>query len=95
MNNSQNNDQRRPTTKSVRNSMPSTSGILGVVFGIFMVIVYVGMGVLLFINFFGWGADWAWTRWVVGAVLIVYGFYRGYRTFKSVSTHGNTDANDE
>ena len=71
--------------------MPSTTGILGVVFGIFMVIVYVGMGVLLFINFFNWTSGWAWTRWVVGAVLIVYGFYRGYRTFVAVKTHGNTD----
>ena len=91
MDNNYGNEQGRRTTESVRKSMPSTSGILGVVFGIFMVIVYVGMGVLLFINFFNWGADWAWTRWVVGAVLIVYGFYRGYRTFISVKTHGNTD----
>lgn len=70
---------------------PSTSSLLGVAFGIFMFIVYVGMGVLLFINFFDWGADWAWTRWVVGSVLIVYGFFRAYRTYVSIKTHGNTD----
>lgn len=91
MENNQNNEIKRHTTESVRKSMPSTTGILGVVFGIFMVIVYVGMGVLLFINFFNWGSDWAWTRWVVGAVLIVYGIYRGFRTYTSVKTHGNTD----
>lgn len=94
MSTNSNNDRQRRTTASVRKSMPSTSSILGVVFGIFMVIVYVGMGVLLFINFFNWGSDWAWTRWVVGAVLIVYGFYRGYRTYQSLVSHGNTD-NDE
>lgn len=91
MENNYGNSSERHTTKSVRNSMPSTSGILGLVFGIFMVIVYVGMGVLLIINFFGWATDWAWTRWVVGIALIIYGFYRGYRTYVAVKTHGNTD----
>lgn len=75
------NSQDRPTVR--RSSLPSTNSILGITFGIFMVFVYVGMGVLLFINFFNWGADWAWTRWVVGAVLIVYGIFRGYRTYTS------------
>lgn len=75
------NNQDRPTVR--RSSLPTTNSLLGITFGIFMVIVYVGMGVLLFINFFNWGADWAWTRWVVGAVLIVYGIFRGYRTYTS------------
>lgn len=74
-------NQDRPTVR--RSTLPSTNSILGITFGIFMVFVYVGMGVLLFINFFNWGADWAWTRWVVGAVLIVYGIFRGYRTYTS------------
>lgn len=94
MSNNQDNGQVRHTTKSVRESMPSTTGILGVVFGIFMVIVYCGMGVLLCINFFEWGADWAWTRWIVGIALIIYGLYRGYRTYATVKSHGNTDKND-
>lgn len=75
------NNQNRPATR--RNNLPSTNSILGITFGIFMVFVYVGMGILLFINFFNWGADWAWTRWVVGAVLIIYGIFRGYRTYTS------------
>ena len=75
------NNQDRPATR--RNNLPSTNSILGITFGIFMVFVYVGMGILLFINFFNWGADWAWTRWVVGAVLIIYGIFRGYRTYTS------------
>jgi len=75
----ENDGYQRPQHKRV--SMPSTRNILGLVFGIFMVIVYVGMGVLLFINFFRWSSDWAWTRWVVGAVLIVYGIFRGFRTY--------------
>ena len=49
-----------------------------------MIIVYVGMGVLLLINFFNWGGDWAWTRYVVGCVLVVYGFWRAYRQVKGI-----------
>ena len=94
MSNNFDNEQDRRNTKSVRKSVPSTSNILGVVFGIFMVIVYVGMGVLLFINFFNWGADWAWTRWVVGAVLIVYGVFRGFRTYRTLVSHGRMDNED-
>lgn len=64
----------------LENSTPDkTSRIMRAIFGIIMIIVYVGMGVLLLINFFGWGGDWAWTRYVVGVVLIIYGLWRAYR----------------
>ena len=56
------------------------------VFGIIMILIYVGMGVLLLINFFGWQSDWAWTRYVVGIVLIIYGFWRAYRQYKGIDS---------
>lgn len=83
-NNYQNDGYDRPT-HTTRSSMPSTRSILGLVFGIFMFLVYEGMGVLMFINFFKWGGDWAWTRWIVGVVLVLYGFFRGYRTYKDLT----------
>lgn len=58
--------------------------IMRAIFGIIMIIVYVGMGVLLLINFFNWGGDWAWTRYVVGVVLIIYGIWRAYRQVKGI-----------
>lgn len=58
--------------------------VMRAIFGIIMVIVYVGMGVLLLINFFNWGGDWAWTRYVVGIVLIIYGFWRAYRQIAGI-----------
>lgn len=58
--------------------------IMRAVFGIIMVIVYVGMGVLLLINRFHWDGDWAWTRYVVGGVLVIYGFWRAYRQVKGI-----------
>jgi hypothetical protein len=42
------------------------------------------MGILLLINFFGWDTDWAWTRYIVGVVLIIYGFWRGYRQYAGI-----------
>jgi len=60
------------------------NSIMRAIFGIIMVIVYVGMGVLLLINFFNWDGDWAWTRYVVGCVLVIYGFWRAYRQVKGI-----------
>lgn len=61
-----------------------TNKVMRGIFGIIMIIVYVGMGVLLLINFFGWAGDWAWTRIIVGIVLIIYGLWRAYRQVKGI-----------
>ena len=58
--------------------------VMGTIFGIIMIIVYVGVGILLLINFFNWNADWAWTRYVVGVMLIIYGLFRAYRAAKGI-----------
>ncbi len=58
------------------NGVSKANTIMRGIFGLIMIIVYVGMGVLLLINFFGWGGDWAWTRYVVGIVLILYSAIR-------------------
>lgn len=66
------------------NGAGKANSIMRGIFGLIMIIVYVGMGVLLLINFFGWGGDWAWTRYVVGIVLILYGIWRAYRQVKGI-----------
>lgn len=60
--------------------------ILRGIFGIIMIIVYVGMGILLLINYFDWAGDWAWTRYVVGIMLIVYGGWRAYRQIAGIDS---------
>ncbi len=65
--------------------------ILGLVFGIFMFLVYEGMGILMLINYFGWTTNWAWTRWIVGVVLIIYGIYRGYRAFNDITRYDDSE----
>lgn len=55
------------------------------IFGIIMIIIYVGMGILCFINFFGFSAGgWQVLRWIGGVVFTLYGIYRAYRQFKGV-----------
>lgn len=54
---------------------------------IFMVVLYVGMGVLFFIDFFGWvGQSGLLTtmNYICGTVLVLYGVYRGYRVVKGI-----------
>ncbi len=60
--------------------------VLRGIFGIIMIIVYVGMGILLLINYFGWEGDWAWTRYVVGIMLIIYGGWRAYRQIAGIDS---------
>lgn len=57
------------------------------VFGIFMILVYIGMGILLFINFFQFDAAFTWVRYVGGVLFILYGIWRGYRQFKGIDSN--------
>lgn len=54
------------------------------IFAIFMVIVYVGVGILLYINFFGWRGSIDWMRWFIGTVMIIYGIFRAYRQIAGI-----------
>lgn len=66
------------------NMVPST---MRAVFGIIMIIVYVGMGVLLLINFFGWsGQMLTWLRWGGGILFIIYGIWRAIRQFWGIDS---------
>ena len=52
-------------------------------FGLFMVIVYVGMGYLFIKDFFG-----IYNQYIsipVGIVLIIYGIWRGFRMYKGIN----------
>ncbi|CRH72502.1 Uncharacterised protein [Chlamydia trachomatis] len=56
-----------------------------VFFGIFMILVYLGMAALMVINFFGWNTPpFTQLRWVLAVIFAIYGLYRGYRQFKGL-----------
>ena len=57
------------------------------VFGIIMIIVYVGMGILLLINYFQWQTEaLTWLRYAGGVMFILYGIWRAYRQFKGIDS---------
>jgi len=73
-----------------RRKVNNTNAWLRLSFGVFMVLFYVAMGVLLFtpvfdVLFDGMAASVAWIRYLVAVVLVIYGFWRGYRLWKGVS----------
>jgi len=71
-----------------------TPSTMSTIFGIFMIIIYIGMGILCFCGFFDWlTGSWAWLRWVAGALFVVYGIWRGYRQFAGIDS--NTSSSDE
>lgn len=77
-------EKRRRRQEENRDRKPAK--VMLAIFGIIMIIVYVGMGVLLLINYFGWDGDWAWTRYVVGVMLIIYGLWRAYRQIAGIDS---------
>ena len=70
---------------------------LKMVFGIFMVFVYLGMAVLMALNVVNWSVTPLWTaiRWFFAIVLGAYGLYRGYRELKGEHTYGMRVQDDD
>ncbi|MDE7180624.1 MAG: hypothetical protein K2N88_05450 [Muribaculaceae bacterium] len=52
-------------------------------FGILMVIVYIGVGLLFIFDIFS--IDNAAVTYVVGGLLCLYGVWRGYRLYKGMN----------
>lgn len=82
--NSNNSELDPRADRGEHSAKADTPQVMRTIFGIFMVLVYVGMGVLLFLNFFGWAGSFAWVRYVMGTLFIIYGFWRGYRQAKGI-----------
>jgi len=79
-------ERRRQRQENGDDTGSKANRIMRSIFGIIMIVIYVGMGVLLLINYFNLGGDWAWTRYVVGVVLIIYGFWRAYRQVSGIDS---------
>ena len=70
---------------------------LKMLFGLFMVLVYVGVAVLLALNVLDWPRTTLWTvaRWVLAVVFGAYGIYRGYRELNGEHTYGMRIQDDD
>lgn len=62
-----------------RSPMANTPKGARMAFGIFMILVYVGVGVLFICDVFN--IDNTTISTIVGAILCLYGVWRGYRLF--------------
>ena len=65
-------------------------------FGMFMVLVYLGMAWLLLLNIFDWNETPLWNavRYFFALVFGAYGIYRGYREFRGQHTYGMRQYDD-
>lgn len=72
-----------------RAEMTTPKKAIGIAFGLFMIVIYVGVGILLIMNFFNWDSSFTWVRWLIGIVLIIYGIFRGYRQYVGAGSYGN------
>lgn len=81
-NNKQRTEERAPYQRE--HSGADVPQIMRNIFGIIMIVVYVGMGILLFINYFGFDEAFTWVRYVGGVLFILYGIWRAYRQIKGI-----------
>jgi len=64
---------------------------LRLIFGVFMIIIYLGMSYLLIVNFFDWSetATWNTVRYGMAVIFGLYGIYRAYRQIKGIDYYRN------
>ena len=79
------------------NNKSSVNQGLKMLFGIFMVLVYLGVAVHMAINFFDWSNTPLWNavRWFFVVLFAAYGIYRGYREVKGEHTYGMRVQDDQ
>lgn len=63
---------------------PKRPNTMGIVFGIIMIVIYFGMGVLMFTSFFENVITIEWIRILLGVMFILYGIWRAYRQIKGI-----------
>lgn len=82
---------------SARQTPTGTPATMRNIFGIIMIIIYVGVGILFFCGYFDiLFPTWKWVRWVGGGLFTVYGIWRAYRQFKGIDPgYGNEPDNNE
>lgn len=82
---------------SAQRNSSGTPATMRNIFGIIMIVIYVGVGILFFCGYFDiLFPTWTWIRWVGGALFTAYGLWRAYRQFKGIDPgYGNEPDNKE
>lgn len=80
---------------SEKNNGVGTPQMMRNVFGIIMILVYLGMSVLFLVGFFDvMYGQWKWMRWVCGGLFGAYGLWRAYRQFAGIDYNPADSGND-
>ena len=78
---------------SAQRNSTGTPATMRNIFGIIMIIIYVGGGIMFFCGVFEgvvYTESWEWVRWVGGGIFTAYGIWRAYRQFKGIDPgYGN------
>ena len=81
---------------SAQRTPTGTPAAMRNIFGIIMIIIYVGVGVLFFCGYFDiLFPTWKWVRWVGGALFTVYGLWRAYRQVKGIDPGYGNERDDQ
>lgn len=75
--------KKHKVMRGTEDNRPTAPKSARVVFGIIMVLVYLGVGLLFILNVFS--IDNQTVSVIIGALLFVYGIWRGYRLYKGVN----------
>lgn len=67
---------------SANNNQPQAPKGARLAFGIIMIIVYIGVGLLFIFNVFS--VIDATVGYIIGGLLILYGIFRGYRLYRGM-----------
>lgn len=65
------------------NNRPQAPKGARLVFGVFMVLIYIGVGILFFLDVFQ--IDNMTVNIIIGTLLCIYGVFRAYRLYKGVN----------
>ena len=69
---------------------------LRLIFGIMMIVIYLGMSYLLMVNFFDWSETTTWNivRYAMATIFGLYGIYRAYRQVTGIDYYRNRSLED-
>ena len=80
---------------SAQRTPTGTPAAMRNIFGIIMIIIYVGVGILFFCGYFDiLFPTWKWVRWAGGIMFTLYGLWRAYRQFKGIDPGYGNDRDD-
>ena len=76
-------EHRSREERRAHSAMSDTPGIMKKVFAILMIVIYLGMGALVFGGFFDvLFGEYTAAKYSLGLLFILYGFWRAYRYIK-------------